>query len=41
MKKIVIASGTGFLGKVLTDYFADKAEEIVILTRGIAKLSVT
>jgi len=37
MKKIVIAAGTGFLGKVLTDYFADKAEEIVILTRGQAK----
>lgn len=37
MKKTVIAAGTGFLGKVLTDYFADKAEEIVILTRGKAK----
>lgn len=37
MKKIVIAAGTGFLGKVLIDYFADKAEEIVVLTRGRAK----
>lgn len=37
MKKIVIAAGTGFLGKVLVKYFQDKAEEIVILTRGNIK----
>jgi len=34
MKKIIIAAGTGFLGQVLVDHFATKAEEIVVLTRG-------
>lgn len=37
MKKIVIAAGTGFLGKVLVKYFQDKTDEIVILTRGNVK----
>jgi len=34
MKKFIIAAGTGFLGNVLIDHFRDKAEEIVVLTRG-------
>ncbi|MFD0862726.1 TIGR01777 family oxidoreductase [Sungkyunkwania multivorans] len=34
MNNIVIAAGTGFLGKVLTSYFKDKVETIIILTRG-------
>lgn len=34
MKKLVIAAGTGFLGKVLTRHFKDKADKIIILTRG-------
>lgn len=34
MKKIVIAAGTGFLGKVLIRHFREKTDEIVILTRG-------
>lgn len=33
MKKLVIAAGTGFLGKVLIAYFKDKTDQIVILTR--------
>ncbi len=33
MKKLVIAAGTGFLGKVLIAYFKDKTDEIIILTR--------
>src|ERR1700748_2311222 len=32
-KKIILAGGTGYLGRVLTDYYNDKAEEIVILSR--------
>ena len=36
MKKLIIAAGTGFLGNVLIDHFQDKAQEIVILTRGKA-----
>ncbi len=35
-KKIVLAGGSGFLGKALTDYFKTCAEEIIILTRGKA-----
>lgn len=35
--KLVIAAGTGFLGQVLTDYFTDQFDEIVILTRGTCK----
>ncbi len=38
MKKIVIAAGTGFLGNVLVDYFQNKCDEIVILTRGKSKV---
>ena len=34
MKKMIIAAGTGFLGSILIEYFKDKAQEIVILTRG-------
>lgn len=34
MKKLVIAAGTGFLGKILIDHFKNKVETIVILTRG-------
>ena len=32
-KKIVLAGGNGYLGKVLTKYYSDKAAEIVILSR--------
>lgn len=34
MKKLIIAAGTGFLGQVLVNHFQDKADEIVVLTRG-------
>lgn len=34
MNKLIIAAGTGFLGQVLANYFKDKFQEIVILTRG-------
>ncbi|MCR8559444.1 TIGR01777 family oxidoreductase [Mucilaginibacter sp. BJC16-A38] len=32
-KKIVLAGGNGYLGKVLADYYKDKAEEVVIISR--------
>jgi len=32
-KKIVLAGGNGYLGTVLANYYKDKAEEIVILSR--------
>jgi len=32
-KKIVLAGGNGYLGRVLTDYYSNKAAEIVILSR--------
>ncbi|WP_106792537.1 TIGR01777 family oxidoreductase [Aquimarina sp. Aq78] len=38
MKKIVIAAGTGFLGKVLVAYFKTKTESITILTRGKSRI---
>ncbi len=34
MTKIVIAAGTGFLGEILTEYFKNKVDKIIILTRG-------
>ncbi len=37
MNKIIIAAGTGFLGQVLINYFIEKYDEIVILTRGKSK----
>jgi len=36
MKKLIIASGTGFLGQVLINHFKDSVQEIVIFTRGRA-----
>jgi uncharacterized protein (TIGR01777 family) len=41
MKKLVIAAGTGFLGQVLVKHFKNKAEEIVVLTRGKSKVKNT
>ena len=38
MKKLVIAAGTGFLGQVLVNYFKNKYDEIVILTRGKSRV---
>jgi hypothetical protein len=31
--KIILAGGSGFLGKAMADYYKDKAEEIIILSR--------
>jgi len=36
MKKIVIAGGTGFLGKCIVNYYAEAEVHFVILTRGIS-----
>lgn len=41
MKKLIIAAGTGFLGQVLIEHFRNKAEEIVVLTRGKSKIKNT
>ncbi|WP_116787077.1 TIGR01777 family oxidoreductase [Flavobacterium psychrotrophum] len=38
MKKLVIAAGTGFLGQVLVAHFKDVADQIIILTRGNARI---
>ncbi|OHT44737.1 TIGR01777 family oxidoreductase [Flavobacterium tructae] len=38
MSKLIIAAGTGFLGKVLIYHFKNKFEEIVILTRGKSQI---
>jgi uncharacterized protein (TIGR01777 family) len=32
-KKIILAGGNGYLGRVLTNYYKDKATEIIILSR--------
>lgn len=39
MSKLIIAAGTGFLGKVLVNHFKNKFDEIVILTRGKSQKS--
>lgn len=33
MKKLIIAGGTGFLGKVLVDHFKSKVDEIIVFSR--------
>ncbi len=38
MKKVIIAAGTGFLGKTLIEYFKSKSETIIILTRGKSRI---
>lgn len=37
MKKVIIAGGTGFIGKYLSKYFLKKGFEVVILSRGKSK----
>lgn len=32
-KKIILAGGNGYLGKVLANYYKDKADEVIILSR--------
>ncbi|KAA1245593.1 TIGR01777 family oxidoreductase [Aquimarina sp. RZ0] len=39
MKKIVIAAGTGFLGKILIRHFQNEVDTIVILTRGETRIT--
>lgn len=41
MKKLIIAAGTGFLGQILIEHFRNKAEEIVVLTRGKSTIKNT
>ncbi|WP_422358866.1 TIGR01777 family oxidoreductase [Reichenbachiella sp.] len=43
MKKVVLAGGTGFLGKLLRDHFVDKDYQVVILSRQAytSKLNIT
>lgn len=36
--KLVIAAGTGFLGNILIQHFSEQFEEIVVLTRGNARV---
>ncbi|WP_062062146.1 TIGR01777 family oxidoreductase [Aquimarina longa] len=38
MKKMIIASGTGFLGKILIEYFQSKVDTITVLTRGKSRI---
>lgn len=38
MKKLIIAGGTGFLGKSLIEYFSPKFDNITVLTRGKSRL---
>lgn len=38
MNKLIIAAGTGFLGQVLANYYKDKFQEIIILTRGKSEI---
>lgn len=34
MKKVVLAGGSGFIGTLLADFYSDKADQIIVLTRG-------
>ena len=38
MKKVILAGGSGYIGSVLADFYTDKADEVVVLTRGSASL---
>lgn len=37
-KRIVIAGGSGFIGKAIAQYFLNKGYEVVVLTRGISQV---
>ncbi|WP_211236789.1 NAD(P)-dependent oxidoreductase [Sporocytophaga myxococcoides] len=34
MNRIILAGGSGYLGMVLAEYYKNKVNEIIILTRG-------
>jgi len=36
MKKVVIAGGTGFIGKMLCSHYKSRAFELVVLTCGLS-----
>lgn len=38
MKKVIIAGGTGFIGKYLSEHFLEKGFEVVIFSRGKSKI---
>src|SRR5690554_8142844 len=35
--KIIIAGGSGFIGRYLSTYFSDKGNEVVVLSRGASE----
>ncbi len=37
MKKLIISGGSGFLGSLLTDYFCERFDEIMLLSRKFSK----
>jgi len=38
MKKVILAGGSGYIGKVLASFYSERANEVVVLTRGISAL---
>lgn len=34
MKKVILAGGSGYIGSVLADFYSDKADQVIVLTRG-------
>ena len=39
MKKVILAGGSGFIGSVLVNFYSEKVDEVIVLTRGASVLS--
>ena len=38
MKKLIIAGGSGFIGKNISQHFKDKGYSVIVFTRGSSKI---
>jgi len=39
MKKIILAGGSGYIGRILVDFYSEKVDEVIVLTRGAALIN--
>src|SRR5687767_14772311 len=39
MKKVILAGGSGYIGSVLVNFYSEKVDEVIVLTRGAPLLN--
>ena len=38
MKKVILAGGSGYIGSVLVNFYRERVNEVIVLTRGVSRL---